>query len=169
MFIKGATKNTSCCKTIKTNATFVSNFIYKIACSFPCTKSGTISTFFVNIILSFYVISHPYIKVYHVALLCVAFLICGCRYNAQCSCILLLKTSMRWSTLSLRSKKWIFLAIITRSMFLIVEHDNNQTSKLIAISCKIHLCTDSLISMIKKLNSMNKYSMAHLKYAMDSE
>ena len=58
--------------------------------------------------------------------------------------------------------------VATRLIFLIAQHYDKLITDAIDIPCKIHLYTDSL-SMIKKLNSMDAYPTAHLKYVMDSE
>ena len=65
------------------------------------------------------------------------------------------------------SEACVFLAAI-RIIFLIVEYYNESINNFVAITSKIHLYIDSL-SMIKKLNSMNKYPTAHLRCAMDLE
>ena len=69
--------------------------------------------------------------------------------------------------LSFRSEACAFLAAIRIISFIAAHYDDDITA-YIAITSKIHLYTDSL-SMIKKLNAMNKYPTAHLKCTMDSE
>lgn len=70
-------------------------------------------------------------------------------------------------TLSFRSEACAFLAV-TRLIFLIAEHYNGLITDSIAITTKIYLYTYTF-SVIKKLNSMNKYLTAHLKFTLDSE
>ena len=69
--------------------------------------------------------------------------------------------------LSFRSKACAFLAA-TRLIFLIAEHYDELIVDAIDISCKVHLYTNSM-SMIKKLDSMDAYPTAHLKYVIGSE
>ena len=69
--------------------------------------------------------------------------------------------------LSFRSEACAVLAA-TRLIFLIAQHYDELITNAIDISCKIHLYTNSL-SMIKKLNLMDAYPTACLKYVMDSE
>ena len=66
-----------------------------------------------------------------------------------------------------RSEACAFLAAIC-IIYLIAEHYEDCVTETIAITSKIHLYTD-ILSMIKKLNTMNTYLTAHLQCTMDSE
>ena len=69
--------------------------------------------------------------------------------------------------LSFRTESSAFLAALC-VVILIAEYYKGETTGVLATNKEITLFTDSL-SMVKKLDTMNKHPTAHLKCAMDSE
>ena len=69
--------------------------------------------------------------------------------------------------LSFRTKASAFLAAL-QVVLRIAEYYKKETTGLLATNKEITLFTDSL-SMVNKLDAINKYTTAYLKYAMDPE
>ena len=69
--------------------------------------------------------------------------------------------------LSFQTESSAFLAAL-RVMFLIADYYKEGPTGLLTTNKKITLFTDSR-SMMNKLDAMNKYPTAHLKYVMDPE